>query len=70
MIETLEAGDARASANESNEKRGKNARKAPPKLICQHALERWNYIMEIVLVTYPGGPEAVTFEKRRIEWEE
>ncbi len=34
------------------------------------SLERWNYIMEIVLVTYPGGPEAVTFEKRRIEWEE
>ena len=31
-------------------------------------VERWNYIMEIVLATYPGGPEAVTFEKRQIEW--
>ncbi len=38
LIETLKAGDARASANESNEEQGKNARKAPSKLICQHAL--------------------------------
>ena len=33
-----------------------------------NSTERWNYIMAIVLATYPGGPEAVTFEKRRIEW--
>ena len=33
------------------------------------SLERWNYVMEIVLATYPGGPEAVTCKKRRIEWE-
>ncbi len=31
-------------------------------------LERWEHIMAVVLATYPGGPEAVTYEKRQIEW--
>ncbi len=40
LIEAIEAGDAGASANESNEEQSINSKKAPSKLICQHALER------------------------------
>ena len=32
------------------------------------SLERWEHTMAVVLAAYPGGPQAVTFEKRKIEW--
>ena len=32
------------------------------------SLERWEHMMAVVLATYPGGSNAVTFEKRKIEW--
>ncbi len=32
------------------------------------SLERWEHIVAVILATYPGGAQAVSFEKRKIEW--
>ncbi|HNP19935.1 MAG TPA: hypothetical protein PKL31_15965 [Fulvivirga sp.] len=31
-------------------------------------IEKWNYIMSVILLTYPNTNKKVTFKKRIIEW--
>ena len=30
--------------------------------------ERWDYIMTLILATYPKGVKTVQYNKRKIEW--
>ena len=36
--------------------------------LSMNAQERWDYIMELILATYPGGLSALRYDKRKIEW--
>ena len=30
--------------------------------------ERWRHIMALIMLTYPGGSKALSFNERKIEW--